>query len=102
METVLVVDDQLAVRTALSMLFDVHQIPVEAVATPQAALDRMRAGGIGVVIQDMNFTRDTTSGDEGVELYRALRKLDAKVPIVLVTAWTCLEAAVMLVKEGAN
>ena len=102
MDTVLVVDDQLAVRAALSMLFDVHGIGCEAVATPEAALARVRAGGIAVVIQDMNFTRDTTSGEEGVELFRALRKLDAKMSIVLVTAWTSLQAAVMLVKEGAH
>ncbi|HSO33543.1 MAG TPA: sigma-54 dependent transcriptional regulator [Labilithrix sp.] len=102
MDTVLVVDDQLAVRTALSMMFDVHGIRVEAVATPQAALERVRAGGIAVVIQDMNFTRDTTSGDEGVELFRAIRQADASMPVVLVTAWTSLQAAVMLVKEGAN
>lgn len=102
MDTVLVVDDQLGVRTALSMLFDVHRIRVEAVATPQAAIDRVRAGGIGVVIQDMNFTRDTTSGDEGVALFRKLRETDPSLPVVLVTAWTSLQAAVMLVKEGAS
>jgi DNA-binding NtrC family response regulator len=102
MDTVLVVDDQLAVRTALSMLLDVHGIRVEAVAAPQAALERVRAGGIAVVVQDMNFTRDTTSGDEGVDLFRAIRKAEPSMPVVLVTAWTSLEAAVMLVKEGAN
>ena len=68
MDTVLVVDDQLAVRTALGMLFDVHGIRAEGVATPDAALARIREGGVAVVIQDMNFTRDTTSGDEGVAL----------------------------------
>ena len=69
MDTVLIVDDQVAVRTALGMLLDVHGVRAEAVATPSAALERVRAGGIAVVIQDMNFTRDTTSGDEGVELF---------------------------------
>jgi DNA-binding NtrC family response regulator len=102
MDTVLVVDDQLAVRAALSMLFDVHGMRVEAVGTPDAALARVRAGGIAVVIQDMNFTRDTTSGEEGVELFRAIRKADPKMPVVLITAWTSLQAAVMLVKEGAH
>ena len=102
MDTVLVVDDQLAVRTALGMLFDVHGIRAEGVATPDAALARIREGGVAVVIQDMNFTRDTTSGDEGVALFRAIRELDARMPVVLITAWTSLEAAVMLVKEGAN
>jgi DNA-binding NtrC family response regulator len=102
MDTVLVVDDQLAVRTALSMMFDAHGVRVEAVGTPAAATDRVRVGGIAVVIQDMNFTRDTTSGEEGIELFRAIRKLDPKMPVVLMTAWTSLQSAVMLVKEGAT
>ncbi len=102
MDTVLVVDDQAAVRSALEMLFEIHDLQVEAVDSPLAALDRVRAGGIAVVIQDMNFTRDTTSGEEGVELFRAIRKLDPQMPVLLLTAWTSLEAAVMLVKEGAN
>ena len=49
----------------------------------------------------MNFTRDTTSGDEGVALFHALRELDAELPIVLMTAWASLATAVTLVKEGA-
>ena len=57
---------------------------------------------IGLVIQDMNFRRDTTSGVEGVELMRAIRKLDPNLPIVLITAYTSLEMAVELVREGAN
>ena len=56
---------------------------------------------IGVVVQDMNYAGDTTSGREGVELFRAIRKLDPEMPVVLMTAWTSLETAVELVKDGA-
>jgi DNA-binding NtrC family response regulator len=54
-----------------------------------------------VVIQDMNFTADTTSGEEGVELFRAIRESHPDLPVILLTAWTHLETAVELVKAGA-
>jgi DNA-binding NtrC family response regulator len=53
------------------------------------------------VIQDMNFSADTTSGEEGVALFRAIRARHVDVPVVLLTAWTRLESAVELVKAGA-
>jgi DNA-binding NtrC family response regulator len=102
MSKVLVVDDQASVRTALEMLFEVHDMPVLLASTPEEALDQITREEIGLVIQDMNFRRDTTSGDEGVELMRRIRKLDPDLPIVLITAYTSLEMAVKLVKEGAN
>ncbi len=102
MLNVLVVDDQASVRTALEVLFDVNDIPVMVASSPEEALELVAREDIGLVIQDMNFRRDTTSGVEGVELMRAIRKLDPDLPIVLVTAFTSLEMAVELVKEGAN
>jgi len=102
MLNVLVVDDQASVRTALDVLFELHSIPVMTASTPEAALELVAREDIGLVIQDMNFRRDTTSGEEGVELMRAIRKLDPDLPIVLITAYTSLEMAVQLVKEGAN
>src|SRR4051812_31950586 len=98
---VLIVDDQAAVRTALAMLFDVHDVPCVAATSPAEALDVIASDDIGVVVQDMNYARDTTSGREGVELFRAVRRLDPDMPVVLMTAWTALEIAVELVKEGA-
>ena len=56
---------------------------------------------VDVVIQDMNFTADTTSGEEGVDLFRAIRQRHADLPLILLTAWTHLETAVELVKAGA-
>ncbi|MGE5783526.1 MAG: sigma-54-dependent transcriptional regulator, partial [Myxococcales bacterium] len=99
---VLVVDDQASVRTALEVLFDINEIPVALASSPEQALQIVANENIGVVVQDMNFRRDTTSGVEGAELMRAIRKLDPDLPIVLITAYTSLEMAVALIKEGAN
>lgn len=99
---VLIVDDQVPVCTALSVLFEVHGIPARAVHTPSAALSAIRTDNIGVVLQDMNFSADTTSGQEGIDLFRRIHEHDPDLPVLVMTAWTSLEAAVQLVKEGAE
>ena len=99
--TVLIVEDQPAVARALLLLFDVHGIDAIAVSNPVDAEDVIRRGDADVVIQDMNFTPGATSGEQGIALFRALRKIDAAVPVILLTAWTSLESAVQMVKEGA-
>jgi len=101
MRTVLIVDDNPAVGEALSLLLSLHDIrPLVALnqAEGLATLERER---VDVVIQDMNFTADTTSGEEGVELFRAIRESHPDLPVILLTAWTHLETAVELVKAGA-
>jgi DNA-binding NtrC family response regulator len=97
----LVIDDQEAVRTALSVLLELHGIECLGAATPAEALKHVRTEDIGVVIQDMNFSKDTTSGDEGIALFREIHSLDPDLPVILLTAWTSLETAVTLVREGA-
>jgi DNA-binding NtrC family response regulator len=99
---VLIVDDQVAVRTALEVLFELHGLESLAAASPEEALDLVASEDIGAVVQDMNFTQHDTTGESGVALFRALRRLDADLPIVLLTAWGSFEIAVQLVKEGAN
>ena len=99
---VLIVDDQPAVVTALQVLLDIHDINHVAASTPSQALEIASTETLGAVIQDMNFSPNETSGREGVELFRALRRAEPSLPILLVTAWASLEAAVELVKEGAN
>ena len=98
---VLVVDDQPAVVTALGVLFDLHDIPNLGVATPVEARRVAARETLGAVVMDMNFSPHVTSGDEGVELFHALREIDPELPIVVITAWASLEAAVDLVKAGA-
>jgi DNA-binding NtrC family response regulator len=101
MPKVLVVDDQEAVRTALCLLFELSGLEPVAASTPADALELIREADVGVVIQDMNFSSSTTTGDEGIALFREIHALDPELPVILMTAWTSLETAVQLVKEGA-
>jgi DNA-binding NtrC family response regulator len=102
MPKVLIVDDQPAVRTALETLFEVHDLPALSVGTMAEALDLIASEDIGAVVQDMNYTQNKTSGEEGVELFRAIRALDPEMPVLMMTAWASLETAVALIKEGAT
>lgn len=101
MQTVLVVDDNAAVRTALEMLFSLHDLEVVAAADADEGLAALDAHSIDLVVQDMNFSQDTTSGEEGIDLFRRLREKEPDLPVILLTAWTDLETAVELVKAGA-
>ncbi len=101
MRTVLVVDDNPAVGTALEVLFDLHEIRTLTATTPEQGLAILAREAIDLVVQDMNFTQDTTSGDEGVALFREIRARHPDMPVILLTAWTRLETAVELVKAGA-
>ena len=65
---VLVVDDQEAVRTALQVLLEVHDIECALAANAADAIHLVKTDDIGVVVQDMNFSKDTTTGEEGVRL----------------------------------
>ncbi len=101
MSTVLVIDDHAGVRDALALLFSLHEIRTLGAAGPAEGLALLAQEDVDLVIQDMNFQRDTTSGDEGRALFAALRERHPDLPVVLLTAWTDLEAAVALVKAGA-
>ena len=69
--TILVIDDNDAVRTALDVLLTLEGARVETAATPQAGIERVARGGVDLVLQDMNFRREATSGAEGIELFHA-------------------------------
>jgi DNA-binding NtrC family response regulator len=103
MPTVLIIDDNAAITMALEVLFSLHDIDALRAASPAEGLALLAARGASVdlVIQDMNFTADTTSGAEGVELFRAIRQRHPDLPVILLTAWTHLDAAVDLIKAGA-
>ena len=101
MHKVLVIDDHSAIGTALKALFSLHGIHTEWVASPRMGLDMLTRGRFDLVIADMNFAADTTSGEEGIALFRALRGQVPDMPVLLMTAWARVESAVKLVKEGA-
>ncbi|MBV9725427.1 MAG: sigma-54-dependent Fis family transcriptional regulator, partial [Gammaproteobacteria bacterium] len=99
--TVLVIDDSEAVQTAFEVLLSLHGAKVLAVASPAEGLAALACGSVDLVIQDMNFRREATSGEEGIALFREIKARFPDVPIVLLTAWTHLETAVELVRAGA-
>ncbi|WP_237067196.1 sigma-54-dependent transcriptional regulator [Microbulbifer guangxiensis] len=102
MDKVLVIDDNPGIISALELLLSLHRIETVSALTPQAGLQTLREQpDINLVIQDMNFTADTTSGEEGRELFFAIRDISPDLPVILLTAWTQLEMAVELVKAGA-
>ncbi|HKE19060.1 MAG TPA: sigma-54 dependent transcriptional regulator [Kofleriaceae bacterium] len=101
MPTILVIDDNPAVATALEVLFSMRKLRTLGAESPAAGLALLARERVDLVIQDMNFTADTTSGEEGARLFRAIRRAQPDMPVILMTAWTQLETAVELVKAGA-
>ena len=101
MSTILVIDDNPAVATALEVLFSLHDIASLHADSPAAGLALLDNEAVDLVIQDMNFTADTTSGDEGRTLFGQIRDACPDLPVILLTAWTHLDSAVELVKAGA-
>ncbi len=101
MSKVLVIDDNQAVATALKVLLSLENLDVLTASSPKEGLRLLATEPVDLVIQDMNFSHETTSGKEGVDLFRAIRSQFPELPIILLTAWTHLETAVELVREGA-
>ncbi len=101
MPTVLIIDDNPGVGEALSLLLSLHDIQTRVATSPAQGLASLEHAAVDLVIQDMNFSADTTSGQEGTSLFHRIRAVQPDVPIILLTAWTQLEHAVALVKAGA-
>ena len=101
MDNVLVVDDNVAVCQALGLMLELNGYHALYCHTEDDAKQIVADQDISLVIQDMNFSADTTSGCEGERLFFALREIQPELPIILITAWTQLEMAVDLVKQGS-
>jgi DNA-binding NtrC family response regulator len=101
MSTILVIDDNPAVATALELLFSLDGHRTLAAVSPDEGLALLAREPVDLIVQDMNFSADTTSGEEGVALFRTVRECHPDLPVILLTAWTHLENAVELVKAGA-
>jgi len=101
MPTVLIIDDNKSVAIALEVLLSLREIGALYAESPQRGLDLLDANEVDLVIQDMNFADDTTSGAEGIALFREIRARHPDLPVILLTAWTQLDVAVELIKAGA-
>ena len=99
---VLVADDQPDVLEALRWLLTGEGYEPEFVSSTDAVLERLRARPFDLLLMDLNYTRDTTSGREGLELIQHVRAHDATMPIVVMTGWGSVDTAVEAMRRGAK
>ena len=99
---ILIADDQPDVLKALRLLLKPEGYQVDAVTTPAGALAELEVREFDVLLMDLNYTRDTTSGREGLELIRRVQQLDDAMPIVVMTAYGSIELAVEAMRRGAR
>jgi len=99
---ILVADDQPDVIEALRILLKGAGYEVEAVASPRGVLAALDARDFDALLLDMNYTRDTTGGQEGFDLIARVRAADSIVPIVVMTAWGSVGGAVEAIRRGAR
>jgi DNA-binding NtrC family response regulator len=98
---ILVIDDDIAVRTSLLLLLKDEGYDVMDCAEPTAAIKSIRKHEPELIILDLNFSNDT-SGKEGMDLLNKIKQLNSSVPVILITGWASIELAVQGMKLGAN
>ena len=99
---VLIADDQAEVREALRFLLKTEGYYTETANSPAAVLEAVRDSEFDLVLMDLNYQRDTTSGHEGMDLLSRIQSLDSKLPVVVMTAWGSVELAVEAMRRGAR
>ncbi len=99
---ILVADDQPDVLEALRLLLKSEGYQIDTVKSPAAVLRAVEARDFALVLIDLNYARDTTSGEEGLDLLDKLQNLDANLPVVVMTAWASVEVAVEAMRRGAK
>jgi DNA-binding NtrC family response regulator len=99
---ILIADDQPDVVEALRMLLKGEGYVTEAAASPAGVLQALEARDFDVLLMDLNYTRDTTSGLEGLDLLSRIQGLDSGLPVVVMTAWGSVELAVEAMRRGAR
>ena len=99
---VLIADDQPDVLEALRLLLVHENFSLQLVTTPAALIDQVGSARWDAVLMDLNYSRDTTSGREGLELIPRVRSHDASLPIVVMTGWGSIDTAVEAMRRGAK
>jgi len=97
----LIADDQPDVLEALRLLLKREGYQIEAVNSPKAVLERLHDREYDVLLMDLNYALDTTSGQEGLDLLARVQKLDRTLPVVVMTAWGSIRLAVEAMQRGA-
>jgi DNA-binding NtrC family response regulator len=100
--SILVADDQGDVLEALRFLIKGEGYQAETVTSPAAAIESVETRDFDAVLMDLNYTRDTTSGQEGLDLLNRIQALDSTLPVIVMTAWGSVELAVEAMRSGAR
>lgn len=99
---ILLVDDDNDILSALKMLLTAEGYLLQLCQSPEAAIRAVSQNHFDLVLMDLNYSLDTTSGEEGLQLIKAIRTLDEDLPIVVMTGWATIEVAVSTMQNGAN
>src|SRR5882724_5473225 len=99
---ILIADDQPDVLEALRLLLKGEGYQTESVKSPAAVVKAIEGRDYAMVLMDLNYARDTTSGQEGLDLLQKIQTLDATLPLVVMTAWASVEVAVEAMRRGAR
>jgi phosphoserine phosphatase RsbU/P len=99
---ILIADDQESVLVALEMLLHRYGFSTAAVTHPASVLRALETEEFDAVLMDLNYTRDTVGGGEGLELVSQIRSRDSLLPLVVMTAWSSVELAVEAMQRGAD
>lgn len=99
---ILISDDQHDILTALSLLLKLNNYATETVDSPREAIEAAHRSNFDLILMDLNYSRDTTSGREGLDLLSRLRGAGVTTPIVVMTAWGNVDLAVEAMRLGAN
>jgi DNA-binding NtrC family response regulator len=99
---VLIADDQADVLEALRLLLKSERYQIETAKRPADVIKAIEERDFDVILMDLNYTRDTTSGEEGLDLLARIQKLDSTLPVVVMTAWGSVDVAVEAMRRGAS
>ena len=99
---ILVADDQQHILDAIELLLESEGFKVTSAKSPQEVMTLLSRKSFDLLLTDMNFQQDTTSGKEGIELVKSVREKDSLIPIVVMTAWASIELSVEAIRHGAS
>src|SRR5687768_18613436 len=99
---ILIADDQADLLDALRLLLKAEGLQMEAVTSPEAALAALKAEPYDLLLMDLNYTSDTTSGTEGIDMLSRVQAIDSSLPVVVMTGWGSVDLAVEAMRRGAR
>jgi sigma-B regulation protein RsbU (phosphoserine phosphatase) len=98
----LIADDQPDVLEALRLLLKTEGYQIETATSPAQVIEALKTRSYDLLLMDLNYARDTTSGQEGLDLLNSVQSIDSSLPVVVMTAWGTIEVAVEAMRRGVR